>query len=382
MSEPRAGLAIRLGVQQRVLPEYRAPFFEALARACAGPEGRGAEGRGALGVFAGKPLPQESIPALETLPPAQFTLARNRYFLHPASPFFLCWQAGLLAWLEAWQPQALVLEANPRYLSTPAAIRWMHARRRRVIGWGLGAPEARRSLGGLQAWLWSPFLRQFDALIAYSRRGAEQYRARGVPAGRIYVAANAVAPAPAAPPPSRPPQFNGAPALLFVGRLQARKRLDNLFRACAALPEALQPRLLVVGDGPARAEFEALAAALYPRAEFTGAQRGEALRPYFAAADLFVLPGTGGLAVQEAMAHALPVVVARGDGTQDDLVRPQNGWQVAPDDLDALIAALHEALSDPRRLRTMGLESYRIVSEEVNIEKMVEVFLNAVQGSA
>ena len=43
---------------------------------------------------------------------------------------------------------------------------------------------------------------------------------------------------------------------------------------------------------------------------------------HFAGADLFVLPGTGGLAVQEAMSYALPVIVAKGDGTQEDLVRP------------------------------------------------------------
>jgi glycosyltransferase involved in cell wall biosynthesis len=101
------------------------------------------------------------------------------------------------------------------------------------------------------------------------------------------------------------------------------------------------------------------------------------LEPYFTQADLFVLPGTGGLAVQEAMAHALPVLVARGDGTQDDLVRPANGWQIAPDDYDELARALREALSDPLRLRLMGDESYRIVTEEINLESMVTAFVDA-----
>ncbi|HEY6072779.1 MAG TPA: glycosyltransferase, partial [Anaerolineales bacterium] len=82
------------------------------------------------------------------------------------------------------------------------------------------------------------------------------------------------------------------------------------------------------------------ASAIYPAAEFIGARHDEELRPYFSAADLFVLPGTGGLAVQEAMSNALPVIVAQGDGTQDDLVRAGNGWQVPPDDFDALLAAL------------------------------------------
>jgi glycosyltransferase involved in cell wall biosynthesis len=39
--------------------------------------------------------------------------------------------------------------------------------------------------------------------------------------------------------------------VLYVGRLQARKRLDDLIRACAAL-RSLQPKLVIVGDGPER----------------------------------------------------------------------------------------------------------------------------------
>ncbi len=143
------------------------------------------------------------------------------------------------------------------------------------------------------------------------------------------------------------------------------------------MPQGLQPRLWIVGDGPARLELQTLAGEIYPRAEFPGDQRGSDLQPYFAAADLFVLPGTGGLAVQEAMAYALPVVVAEGDGTQDDLVRPQNGWQVPPGDVPGLTAVLQQAFSDPARLRSMGAESYRLAVEEVNIEAMVSVFVRA-----
>jgi hypothetical protein len=38
---------------------------------------------------------------------------------------------------------------------------------------------------------------------------------------------------------------------------------------------------------------------------------------------------------------------------------------------------MKEALSDVARLRKMGKESYRIVKEEINTEKMVEIFVNA-----
>jgi len=244
----------------------------------------------------------------------------------------------------------------------------------------LGAPAIKGPLSGLRTRERLSLLHSLDAVIAYSQRGAKQYRQAGISAERVYVASNAVAPAPADAPPERPVQFDGKPSVLFVGRLQARKRVDLLIQACSALPGSMQPRLTIVGDGPALDELRQAAHAAYPITEFTGAKLGAELEPYFLQADLFVLPGTGGLAIQQAMAHALPVIVAQGDGTQDDLVRRENGWQVPPDDLPALVNSLHQALSDPARLRRMGKASYRIVAQEINIEKMVEVFIRVVNN--
>ncbi len=356
----------RLALIQRVIPTYRAPFFDALAAASAG----------GLAVFAGQPLPIESIASATRLQTAQLTLAQNIHIFNPQHPLYVCYQRGLPNWLTTWNPDALIIEANFRYLSSPAAIRWMKKRARPVLGWGLGAPRSRGALATLR----KNFLLQFDALIAYSARGAEEYAGLGFPPNRIFVAPNAVAAKPAWPLPARTERFDPQPVVLFVGRLQTRKRIPSLLKACAELPETLKPRLLIIGDGPERKNIEHLAAQIYPAAEFPGALHGPDLRPYFETADLFVLPGTGGLAVQEAMTYGLPVIVARGDGTQDDLVRPGNGWQIAPDDDFALLFALQEALSDTARLRRMGAESYRIVAEEINLEKMVGVFLEALQA--
>lgn len=356
----------KLGLVQRVLPVYRAPFFDALASACTG----------GLGVFAGQPRSDESIVSADELKTAGWTRADNLHLLRGS--LYLCYQRGLVDWLRDWQPDALIVEANPRYLATTSAVKWMHGRNKSVIGWGLGSPQSSGWFASLRSGSRLKFLRQFDALISYSARGAEQYAHLGYPADRIFVAPNATAPAPSFPMPVRPEGFGERPVVLYVGRLQARKRLEDLIRACAALPENLQPKLVIVGDGPERIALESLAGLTYPSTEFAGAKFGAELAPYFIAADLFVLPGTGGLAVQEAMSYGLPVIVARGDGTQDDLVSPGNGWQIPDEDYPALLSALQEALSGPARLRRMGAESYRIVKEEINIEKMVDVFVRAV----
>lgn len=356
----------RLGLVQRVLPSYRAAFFDALAAAC----------EGGMSLFAGEPRAQESIATTDALHTAHYAPARNLHLL--GGPLYLCCQRGLLEWLADWNPDALIVEANPRYLATPSALRWMKTRGRPVIGWGLGAPVLSGPLSGLRHGQRLRFLAGFDALIAYSQRGADEYAALGFPADKIFVAPNAVAPRPTRRPDDRPLTVTHE-TVLFVGRLQARKRVDFLLQACAQMEP--HPRLVIVGDGPERKNLESLAAQVYPAAEFIGAKHGAELAPWFAGADLFILPGTGGLAVQEAMTYGLPVIVAQGDGTQDDLVRPENGWQVPPDDLAALTSTLRGALADIPRLRQMGAESYRIVAEEINIEKMVDVFVAALESA-
>ena len=346
-------------LQQRVLPDYRAPFFDALAGRC----------DGGLSVFAGMPRPDESIRAAAPLTQARWMRAENRQLFGGRLALFT--QSGVLEWLARERPDVLVLEANPRYLGNLTARRWMHAAGKPVVGWGLGAPPT----SGLRGWFRRSYLDGFDAWIAYSTLGAAQYRALGFPSERIFVAPNAATPAPRQMPERQPGR--GRPLrLLFVGRLQERKRLDLLFEACSELDP--RPEILIAGDGPDRARLEALAASTLSDVSFLGDLRGEALDAAYARADLFVLPGTGGLALQQALAAGLPAVAAQGDGSQQDMVTPDNGWLVRPDDLAELRAALERAMGlKDDQLRAMGAASFRLAQTRFNLDAMTDAFVVA-----
>jgi len=359
----------RVGIQQRVLPAYRIPFFDALAEECE---------RG-LSVFFGSPRKGEGIDAGAFPRIASFFHGRNIHLFH--NLFYSCWQIGLLKWLQDWQPRVLIMEANPRNLASSAAIRWMKSRGGKVIGWGLGSPKPVGRFSDLRMNLRRRFVNRFDGLLTYSMQGAQEYTTLGFPQDRIFAAPNAVAPRPRHPLPMRSSSYrDGCPVVLFVGRLQSRKRVDALIRACAGMPSMWQPELRIVGDGPMLGELKALAGEVYPGANFFGAQHGAELERHFREADLFVLPGTGGLAVQEAMSYGLPVMVGVADGTQVDLVREDNGWMLQDNTVENLTAQLQDALSDVPRLRKMGEESYRIVSEEINLEAMVDAFARAIHA--
>lgn len=361
----RPEFAGRVGLQQRVLPAYRAPFFDLLADAC----------RDGMSVFAGNAREREMIRGASGLEIAEWVRAENLHLLN--GTLYLLWQRGMTAWLESSDPDLLILEANPRYLSNRRALRWMHRRNRPVIGWALGAPGVSGLLAPLRRWLRRRYLHRFDALIAYSSQGAREYGALGIPAERIFTAYNAASRAPLMEP-ERGSFAGRSPRVLFVGRLQNRKRIDMLLQACARMEREVE--LVIVGEGPARETFENAAAGVFPAARFVGAEYGEQLDAWFRWADLFVLPGTGGLAVQQAMASGLPVIVAEGDGTQADLVSDKNGWLVPPDDLDQLTRALREALSDPRDLIERGHRSYELAKSRFNIEAMTAVFLEAINS--
>jgi len=346
-------------LQQRVVPDYRAAFFDALAERC----------QGGLSVLAGQPQPGEAIQTASALAVAQLTPAQNRSLFGGAASLWT--QSGVLEWLAREQPDMLVLEANPRYLSNLTARRWMHAGGKPAIGWGLGAMPAR----GLRAWFRRSYLDGFDALIAYSTLGAAQYRALGFPAERVFVAPNA-ATLPLRQMPDRVSLRGRRLRLLFVGRLQERKRLDLLLEACSSLEP--RPEVRIAGDGPDRARLEAIAERVLPEAVFLGDLRGEVLREAFEQADLFVLPGTGGLALQQALASGLPVIAAEGDGSQQDMVTPENGCLVRPGDPAHLRAALKQMLAlDERELRAMGAASLRLAQTRFNLDAMADAFVAA-----
>jgi glycosyltransferase involved in cell wall biosynthesis len=90
------------------------------------------------------------------------------------------------------------------------------------------------------------------------------------------------------------------PIFLYVGRLAVEKNLPAL------LDLDLPGSVVIVGDGPARANLESA----YPKAHFLGARSGESLAQIYASADVFAFPSrtdTFGIVLVEAMASGLPV---------------------------------------------------------------------------
>ncbi len=153
-----------------------------------------------------------------------------------------------------------------------------------------------------------------------------------------------------------------APRLLFVGLLDEVKGVQVLLRAFARV-HAAHPgaRLDIVGDGPRRGEYEALASELGVAAavRFHGALTRDAIAPMMREADLLVLPSrteTFGIVVVEALACGLPVVATRV-GALPELVDSAAGVLVDPADPVALADGIAAALAGLNRVRSAGARS-------------------------
>ena len=359
----------RVALQDLVLPLYRRRIYELL----------GSRIEGGLGVFTGISSDTQGVVMSEGLDVAEHVTPQNRHF--GQGKFELIWQPGLTGWLSSFEPDAVIAAANPRTLSTNLGRRWAQKRGIPVLGWGLGTLMLAEGGEGLRRLGRKWFYRRFDGLIAYSSAARDQYAEYGFPSDRIYIVHNAAAPRPSHPAPDRPDHFGERPRILFVGRIYEGKRLDLLFEAVSGMPGPSRPCIEIVGDGPGVDVARAQADSLLPgEVVFSGPLFGDELAEAFKRADLFVLPGLGGLAIQEAMSWALPVISAEGDGTQFDLVRENNGWLMTPGDVDSLRSCLDDAFSDCARLRRFGLEGYRIVDEELNLERMIDEFVIALRS--
>jgi glycosyltransferase involved in cell wall biosynthesis len=158
------------------------------------------------------------------------------------------------------------------------------------------------------------------------------------------------------------------PNVLFVGRMDQEKRVDELIKAFAALPAGLAGQLDLVGDGPERGAWTALVDELgvADRVRFHGFVSEEELVAAYARAAVFCMPGIAelqSLVTLEAMASATPVIAADAMALPH-LVRPgRNGWLYRPGDIGELSARLATLLGDAALRRRMGAASRELVGE-------------------
>ena len=182
-------------------------------------------------------------------------------------------------------------------------------------------------------------LRRAGTIVVPSAYLAEIAVSWGLDRARIHVLTN-----PAPPPRDVEPERLPPGTFVFVGRLTRQKALPVALEAVASVPNA---RLVLVGDGPERAELERTAG---ERVEFRGAvPRDEALRTVAGAEAALLSSAWENLphSAVEALSVGVPVVSTAVGGVPEVVRDGENGLLVPPNRPDALAAALRRVLEEP-----------------------------------
>ena len=161
---------------------------------------------------------------------------------------------------------------------------------------------------------------------------------------------------------------NGEVVIGYMGRLGAEKQVENL----RVLGDIAGARIVIIGDGPQRAELEAT----LPAAIFVGMKTGEELSRHLASLDVFVHTGeleTFGQAIQEAQASGLPVIAPRRGGPIDLVTPTVDGYLYAPGGLTELRshairlvedAQIRESMAKAARQRTEA-RTWPVICDEL-----------------
>jgi glycosyltransferase involved in cell wall biosynthesis len=310
-------------LHQGCVPTYRRAFYERLA---------GVASRRYV-VFHGDPEPGAGIAAAS--PPFDFehVEVRNRF-----------WR--VLGRTLVYQPvfsgvarrdyAALVIGHEVKYVANIALALFFRALGKPVLLWGFGRntdmlTEFRtplgRAFGRMVTFGQVLMMRLATDYMAYTQTGASYAKQAGIREDRITVLNNTIEISGEIAAHARAQALDRARlrhelgvsaeavVLLFVGRLNAAKRVDALIEAVQTLREqhGAPIEVLIVGSGPEEARLKTLASdAAWCR--FLGQIHDtDALSRIFRASDAVVIPGYVGLAVNHAFAHGLPVITCHSE---------------------------------------------------------------------
>jgi len=152
--------------------------------------------------------------------------------------------------------------------------------------------------------------------------------------------------------------------VMHVSNFRPVKRVDKVLEVFVRIRQCVKARLVMVGNGPDRAELERSIEnqGLGDEVDFLGERHD--LVSLLSAADLFLLPSAQesfGMAAMEAMACQTPVVASRVGGLPEVIEDGVTGYLCDPDDIDGMADRSVALLTDDSLRQRMGAAASIVV---------------------
>ena len=333
---------------QEMIPPYRVDVFDRLARTpglCLTVAHSDEVGAGASTAYKEALLPQR-----------RFGAVRYQKGLEDLKPAF----------------DVVVAMFDVRWMST---LRLLFSRHRpKIVLWGQGM--GRNDLINRFRHICA---QRADALLLYDEAAKSEFEWLGCAEEKMYVAPNTLH--------VEQQSIDWSAArhnFLFVGRLQARKRVDLLLDAFAKarhrLPKSCRVVLVGAGEQKALLEEQARALQIEERVDFAGEVRDPVrLSRFFKNALAYVSPGCVGLGVLHSFAHGVPVVTHPNSGhgpEANNISSGKNGFICAPDELTELLVRF---TSEEDLSTRLGRRAYQKYYGERTVDHMVHGMVEAIR---
>jgi glycosyltransferase involved in cell wall biosynthesis len=263
---------------------------------------------------------------------------------------------GFLYHLLRYKPDAVI--SNEMGFRTLTALLYGTIFRKPVFVWWGGTTHTERGIGAVKRSLRALVSRWARHWISYGQSSTEYLRTLGIPRERILQIQNAVdeqrfrtnvEPAFSLP---------AKPVVLYIGQFIARKGVELLLGAAAALQrQGMVFSLLLVGNGRDKSAMEKRAKDLQlANVQFQAALPPDKMPAVYRSGDVLVFPtleDPWGLVANEAILCGVPVMCSRYAGCAEELFPPENIFD--PDNLteftDKLRAAVQGQLPAPEPAR-------------------------------
>jgi len=218
-----------------------------------------------------------------------------------------------------------------------------------------------------------------DFFIAYSEYGAEYYRKYNKPAYPYFN--SIIDPAEPLSDDELRTKYSDIKELrlLFVGRLEPFKRLDRLIKAASLCDFKIV--IDIIGDGSMMEEWEKIEHGENVVVNWHGRiNRAEEKKKFYKICHAGVMPGSGGLVIQELQANSVPVIAAYSDGTEIDLIKKVNPdlfiEEITVENLKDKIGYFYRMSVDDKIFAVQ--KSYDITVKKYNLNNMVSIYADAV----
>lgn len=361
------------------LPAYRRDFFTNLSKEL---DRNGIEMKVFYGHNLVKKTPQDDSKNYKTekFPTKKLNLKFLYFYTLP----------GLYEHIKQENPDGIIFQFNQTNLSQWQVLRYCKKNNIPYAIWGCNYTRADLNgiLAKLRERIYHKIYKNATMLIPYGTLYRDYFLRLGIEKEKIVVAQNTINVEAIVKKYAELPEKNvenKTVKILYVGALSKQKRVETAIDAVAKMIEEGYDVIFdVVGGG---FELEPLKNYLSQKSELVkskikihGAKYEEELEKFFVNADLFLMPGIGGLGVNEAMAYGLPIISTNGDETVYDLI-DGNGYLLQNfGDTDEQVKYLKMflALSSKER-QEMGRKSRDIILSKASLKNMVQSHLRAIK---